>query len=98
MVTDLIDQRSAMGQSPWHHQYGVAILTALLRKLGHKVRQRFSHILALEYVLRMLSGAKAVEALAVIRDPKSDVHALYEARMTLERISGRIQSVDVTFW
>src|SRR3989344_2088765 len=45
------------------------------------------HILGLEYVLKEHGGVDLESALATVRSPHSNINALYDARMTFERIS-----------
>ncbi|MBI2484037.1 radical SAM protein [Candidatus Uhrbacteria bacterium] len=80
--------------SPWHIPGGIAQLAAMLQSDGHEVIQRYGHILGLEYVLKEHGGADVESALAVIRNPHSDIHALYEARITFERVSNGIAIHD----
>lgn len=73
--------------SVWHLPAGVAQLAAVLRSDGHEVVQRYGHILGLEYVLKERGGADVGRALAAVRNPQSDINALYDARTTFERVS-----------
>lgn len=77
--------------SVWHLPTGIAQLTAMLRKAGHEVVQRYGHILGLEYVLKQHGGAEIDAALEAVRNPHSDIDALYDARKTFERVSKGIK-------
>lgn len=80
--------------SVWHLPTGLAQLTSVLREYGHDVMQRFGHILGLEHVLRECGGADIDQALATVRNPHSDINALYAARTTFERVSRGIPTED----
>jgi len=80
--------------SVWHLPSGLSQLTAVLRGEGHEVLQRYGHILGLEYVLQEHGGIDVERALAAIRNPQSDISALYDARMTFERVSRSIATQD----
>ena len=80
--------------SVWHLPTGIAQLTAVLRSDGHQVVQRYGHILGLEYVLQECGGAEVERALAAVRNPQSNINALYEARMTFEHVSSGIPTQD----
>lgn len=81
--------------SVWHLPAGIAQLAAMLRGDGHEVVQRYGHILGLEYVLKERGGGADVEhALATVRNPRSDISTLYDARMTFERVSSGIATQD----
>lgn len=80
--------------SVWHLPVGIAQLSAMLRSDGHEVVQRYGHIFGLEYVLKEHGGADIDRVLAIIRDPRSDIKSLYEARMTFERVSRGIATQD----
>ncbi|MBI4272878.1 radical SAM protein [Candidatus Uhrbacteria bacterium] len=80
--------------SPWHLPAGIAALAAILKNEGNEVVQSYGHIKGLEYVLREHGGADVERALAVVRNPHSDINALYNARMTFERVSRGIPTQD----
>lgn len=80
--------------SVWHLPSGLSQLTAVLRSDGHEVMQRYGHILGLEYVLKEHGGMDVERALAAVRNPQSDINALYKARMTFERISRGVATQD----
>ncbi len=80
--------------SVWHLPAGIAQLTTVLRAHGHEVLQRYGHIIGLEYVLKEYGGEDIELALATMRNPQSDINALYDARMTFERVSGGIVTQD----
>lgn len=80
--------------SVWHLPTGIAQLTALLRSDGHEVRQRYGHILGLEYVLKQHGGADVERALVAVRNSHSDINVLYSARSTFERVSSGIATQD----
>jgi hypothetical protein len=95
----LAQRRRVMLQYPpagtvWHVPGGVSQLTAVLRKDGHDVRQRWGHIIGLEYVLLAQNKNDVSRALAIIRSPDSNVRDLYEARQIFERTSGSIPTKD----
>ncbi|MFH1457141.1 MAG: radical SAM protein [Patescibacteria group bacterium] len=80
--------------SAWHLPMGVSWLTSHLRQQGHEVIQRYGHISGLEYVLQQHGGDEITKALKDIRNSQSDILSLYEARMTLEKVSRSIPSED----
>lgn len=80
--------------SQWHLPAGIAQLAAVLRNDGHEVVQRYGHILGLEYVLKRYGGGDVERSLAAVRNPQSDISALYDARMTFERVSSGIPTED----
>ena len=80
--------------SDWHYPLGTSWLTAELRAKGHDVLQRYSHILAVEHVLRTYGGQAAEDALKVFRDPTRTIQDLYNARITLNRVSEAIPDYD----
>ncbi len=95
----LIQHRKVMLNYPpvssvWHLPTGIAQLAAILRSDGHEVVQRYGHILGLEYVLKGHDKAGVTHALAAVRNPQSDINALYAARMTFERVSSGITTQD----
>jgi len=77
-----------------HLPAGIALLSAKLRSDGYEVVQRYGHILGLEYVLKEHGGADVERALAVVRNPHSDINALYSARKIFERVSRGITTQD----
>ena len=83
--------------SVWHLPAGIAQLAAILQEQGHEVIQRYGHILGLEYLLLSHDREKVSKALSTVRDPKSDVKSLYQARMTFERVSLAIPNNDKKF-
>lgn len=80
--------------SVWHVPTGIAQLSAVLRNDGHEVMQRYGHILGLEYILKEHGGTDVERALAAVRNPHSDINALYNARMIFEHVSSRIATQD----
>ena len=80
--------------SVWHLPTGIAQLAAILHSDGHEVVQRYGHILGLEYVLKGYDRVGITHALAAVRNPHSDINALYNARMTFERVSNGIATQD----
>jgi len=80
--------------SPWNLPAGIAYLTPILRSNGHKVIQRYGHIIGTEHLLRQYGSEGIDNALRAIRDPESDIFALYDARIILERVSGSIPTDD----
>ena len=80
--------------SVWHLPAGISMLAAYLQERGHQVTQHYGHIAGLKYVLREHGGETIDKALATIRDSKSDIKALYDARMTFERVSSGIITQD----
>ena len=58
------------------------------------MRQRWGHIIGLEYVLLAQNKNDVSRALAIIRSPDSNVRDLYEARQIFERTSGSIPTKD----
>ncbi len=95
----LIQRRKVMLNYPpvssvWHLPAGIAQLSAMLRSDGHEVMQRYGHILGLEYVLKEYGGTDVERALAAVRNPRSDINALYNARTTFERVSRGITTQD----
>lgn len=99
MANGLIYRRRVMFNYPpvssvWHLPSGLSQLTAVLRSDGHEVMQRYGHILGLEYVLKEHGGVDVERALAAVRNPHSDINALYDARMTFERVSRGVATHD----
>lgn len=95
----LVSRRKVMLNYPpvssvWHLPAGIAQLTALLRQRGHEVVQRYGHILGLEHVLRRHGGEEVERALSAVRNPQSNIQALYGARITFERVSRGIVTSD----
>ena len=95
----LVQRRKVMLNYPpvssvWHLPTGIAQLAAVLRNDGHEVVQRYGHILGLEYVLKEHGGVDVESALASVRSPHSNINALYDARMTFERISCGVATQD----
>lgn len=80
--------------SVWHLPAGISQLTSVLRGEGHDVVQRYGHILGLEYVLKEHGGTDVDRVLAAVRNPHSDINALYNARTTFERVSRGIATQD----
>ncbi len=80
--------------SVWHLPAGLSQLTALLREKGHEVLQRYGHIIGLEHVLREQDPGGTDQVLQTIRNSQSDITALYNVRMTLERISRSVPTAD----
>lgn len=80
--------------SVWHLPMGISQLTACLRQRGHDVVQRYGHIIGLEYILRQNGGKEVEQALQVIRNPASDILALYAARKTFEKVSSTVPTAD----
>lgn len=80
--------------SVWHMPTGIAQLSSVLRSEGHEVVQRYGHIVGLEYILKEHGGADIDFALAAVRNPQSDIGALYNARLTFERVSSGIETQD----
>lgn len=78
----------------WHTPGGVSMLTSFLRKDGHDVRQRWGHIIGLEYMLLAQNQKDVSRALNLIKSTDSDVVDLYEARRIFERTSEKIQTSD----
>jgi hypothetical protein len=99
MVALAQQRRRIMMQYPpagtvWHTPGGVSILTPVLRKDGHEVKQRWGHITGLEHILLAQNKEDVSRALAIIRSKDSDVHDLYEARQIFERTSMSISTKD----
>jgi hypothetical protein len=95
----LQQRRRVMLQYPpagtvWHVPGGVSQLTSVLRKDGHEVVQRYGHIIGLEHMLLAQNKLDTLRALTAIRSPGSNIHDLYGARKTLERVSESIQTRD----
>ncbi|MDD5050251.1 MAG: radical SAM protein [Candidatus Pacebacteria bacterium] len=80
--------------SVWHLPFGIAQLAACLKERGHEVRQRYGHIIGLEHILREYGGDEAEGAIATIRDPKSDILALYNVQQSLKKISKSVPTRD----
>jgi hypothetical protein len=80
--------------SVWHLPVGISQLAPILRNEGHEVIQRYGHIIGLEHVLKQYGGEEISTALEAIRDSRSDISALYAARMAFERVSQTIPSGD----
>lgn len=83
--------------SVWHLPVGIAYLASMLQNEGHYVIQRYSHILGLEYVLLAQDRVRVAAALQTVRDPASDIMALYQARLTFEGVSRSIPTFDKKF-
>lgn len=80
--------------SVWHVPGAVSLLTSVLRKDGHDVRQRWGHIIGLEYVLLAQNRHDVLRALDIIRSKDSDVADLYEARRIFERTAESVSTND----
>ncbi len=78
----------------WHIPGGVSQLTAVLRQKGHEVKQRFGHIIGLEYLLKQHGGLVAQMAISAVRVAQGNAYGYYQARYSLERISTEINTPD----
>ncbi len=91
---------NAPAYSVWHHPGGTTQLTAVLRQRGHNVRQRYGHIIGLEYLLKAHGGEDVEKLLNNIRGPnaKPTLAGYYAARIRFEQISRDIKTEDRFFY
>ena len=87
---------NAPAYSVWHHPGGTTQLTAVLRKANHEVRQRYGHIIGLEYLLKSNGGQDVERLLNNIRGPnaKPTISDYLSARTQFEEISRGISTAD----
>src|SRR3989344_8135977 len=83
--------------SVWHLPVGIAQLAACLKANGHEVIQRYGHILGLEHLLLSHDLESTSKALAIIRNPNSDIGSLYWARKAFENVSFSVPNNDKRF-
>ena len=76
----------------WHGPSALPSLAAVMERDGHHVVQRSGHIIGTENILRIHGKAEIDRALAIFRDPQSDILARHDAGMTFERVSKGINT------